>query len=82
MTNTPAKTLAEAGIMVYDIQLFLDTHPKDTEALEAYAEYKAMYDAAKRDYENAYGPLTASRCNSREHFDWINGPWPWEGGIV
>ncbi len=80
--STPAKNLAQAGIMVYDIQLYLDTHPDDIQALDAFAEYKAAYDVAKRDYENTYGPLTASSSSARDYFEWVNGPWPWEGGIV
>ena len=39
------------------------------------------YDTAVQNYAEWYGPLNKYHvtCNSR--FDWIDGPWPWEGGM-
>ena len=71
-SNRPSKCtlmrrIMELGFYIDDIGLYLDTHPDDCRSLARYAEW--------------YGPLNKYHvtCNSR--FDWIDGPWPWEGGM-
>ena len=43
---------------VNDIQLYLNTHPEDTEALAYFHEYKEKRGKALREYATCYGPLT------------------------
>ena len=79
--NNPGHNLASIGLVLYDIILYLDTHPCDQEALKAYRTYKHMYEEAKIHYEKQYGPLTASANDNENYFEWVNSPWPWEGGM-
>lgn len=65
------------GFAVYDTNLYLDTHPCDTEALSAMREYQQAYREARDHYEKKYGPLTASASCGDEYWAWINSPWPW-----
>lgn len=61
-----------------DLQLYLDTHPKDEGALQKFAEYKAILKPLVKDFESRFGPLTAKANDSTNKFLWINNPWPWD----
>lgn len=66
---------------VNDVILYLDTHPNDKEAAMYFNEYSKMRNQALKDYAKLYGPLTidtAADCDS--YWQWIEHPWPWEGG--
>lgn len=66
--------------VAYDMQLYLDTHPCDTEALAFYKDAVEKYEKAKRQFEDAYGPLTAHASLDCDRFTWADMPLPWEGG--
>lgn len=70
----------ETGFAVDDIVLYLDTHPKDREALMYYKKYKKMYQEACREYEKYYGPLQNKKVDTEYGWSWVKEPWPWEGG--
>ena len=40
-----------------EMQLYLDTHPKDTEALRYFQYYNRLYKQAKREYATKFEPL-------------------------
>ncbi|SHJ35709.1 spore coat protein CotJB [Hespellia stercorisuis] len=70
------------GFAVYDVQLYLDTHPCDVNALAYFHEKNKLYNQAMREYASLYGALTIdtmmSSCSDR--WNWINEPWPWQEG--
>lgn len=62
-----------------DSNLYLDTHPWDTEALAYFRENVKLYNEALAEYSKTYGPLTiahAHHCDT--YWDWVNQPWPWQ----
>ncbi len=62
---------------MWELHLYLDTHPDDEEKLCLLNSYKEKYAAALSEYESKYGPLspaTGSGCK------WINTPFPWVKG--
>lgn len=63
---------------MYDLRLFLDTHPYEKRAIEEYnmAANKAI--AMKAHFEKLYGPLTLSDKDDIKEWTWIEGPWPWD----
>ncbi len=65
--------------VVVDMQLYLDTHPCDEEALAYYKDAVKKYKEAKREYEDVYGPLTATSATDTDHWAWAETPLPWEG---
>ena len=67
---------------VNDVQLFLDTHPEDQEALSFFSEYNKLRKEALDEYAKYYGPLTidSANMNCQETWTWINDPWPWQEG--
>lgn len=73
------KRLSAAQFAVIETGLFLDTHPNDAAAMEAFKKYVGVYRALYKEYTEKYGPLTQfdSTCNNLS-FDWLDNPWPWE----
>lgn len=78
--NNLLRAIQMYDFYLYDLNLFLDTHPNDKNALAKFNEIKGKRDKAYKLYVEKYGPITAAQNNSDEHFDWINDPWPWERG--
>ena len=67
------------GFAVLDCAMYLDTHPRDQEALHYFHEHVRRYNEAMEDYAKAYGPLTiAHATHNQDYWDWVNQPWPWE----
>lgn len=63
---------------VTDAALFLDTHPDCPQALAFYNKYKRLYESAKAEFEQAFGPLTINSDKNNERWAWVDGPFPWE----
>lgn len=75
--------LMVAEFAAIDLNLFLDTHPRDEQALAEYARAQDAVMRLKREYEEKYGPLVnfghASSLGRRmPRWQWLNEPWPWE----
>ena len=80
MNDRQMKLLAvqQAGFVMYDTALFLDTHPGCSQALEHFQRARTDYQQAKAEYETAYGPLTLSSAGTNGSWSWISEPMPWE----
>ena len=65
---------------IYEIDLFLDTHPKDKQALTARLEYRKKRDEMVADYVKRFGPyvVTTNDVMSTDRWTWIENPWPWD----
>ena len=61
-----------------DLQLYLDTHPMSTNALEMFNKYQELRKAAYEAYAIKFGPIILSQTDTSNHFNWVDGPWPWE----
>ena len=79
--NDKLKELMAQDFKLYDLQLYLNTHPDDVEAIEAYRELAEEAEMAKKKYEEEYGPLTAKNAAIDCEWVWIKNPWPWERGM-
>ncbi len=68
---------------INDMNLYLDLHPEDRNALMLLEEFIKEEKEAKKEYIKSYGPLTINET-SGEKYEWINGPWSWEnlGGNI
>lgn len=69
----------ETGLALDDIALYLDTHPMDQDAMDYYRYVQRANQDAVRAFEQVHGPLMIDRVESND-WNWINAPWPWEGG--
>lgn len=65
---------------LYDLNLFLDSHPNDKKALAKFNEINWQLKAAVKLYNEKYGPLKANQNMSENNFYWVDDPWPWERG--
>ncbi|MEZ3452800.1 MAG: spore coat protein CotJB [Oscillospiraceae bacterium] len=63
---------------LYELNLYLDTHPADRNALDLFKKYTELRNAAYEAYINKYGPITADQSSTTERFNWVDDPWPWE----
>ena len=65
---------------IWEMTLYLDTHPQSTCALEKLYELRQMRDRLIAEYETQYGPwVVTSNDVQGDRWSWVDGPWPWEG---
>lgn len=84
--NVPDKcslmnSIYEIGFSLDDTILYLDTHPKDREALDYYHRLRKEYKELVKVFTVNYGPLMANDVVSENYFTWVNRPMPWEGDV-
>ena len=66
--NKETETRYAVPFLLWELHLYLDTHPDDAEAIAAYRQLLPDDD-----------PETAAGAESGEtRFHWVDGPWPWE----
>jgi len=71
--------IQELEFALVDLSLFLDTHPQDQAAINDFLAIRDKWEAALKQYEESYGPLTAtSHAAASKNWLWAEGPWPWE----
>ena len=89
---TLLQQINEISFVVNDLNLYLDTHPTDTSALEefsqAMAQRRQLLDAFAKEYEpltlNCVRPDTNNKSEShtkypgQKHFTWSDVPLPWD----
>lgn len=84
MTCEQNKLLHEINILsftVVELNLFLDTHPCNQEAMRHFDYYNRLKKEKCEEYSNMFGPLTLKDAKGRtQEFQWTMQPWPWEGG--
>lgn len=71
------KKISTRQFAAHDIQLYLDTHPDDSEAIEKMNSFKEQVKPLVEQYENQFGPLKKGEEDAN-NWRWIKGPWPWE----
>lgn len=69
------RRLSAVQFALWELHLYLDTHPCDRTAAEMCEKYSADAAALKNEYEAGFGPLSAGNCESCE---WLSDPWPWD----
>ena len=61
---------------IWDLHLYLDTHPQDAQAKRLLEQYEERYAQIKEEYEAKYGPLTPG--GEGVGAAWLQDPWPWD----
>lgn len=72
------KTISSYSFAIYELKLFLDTHPADAKTIERIREFEEKLAPLREEYISKYGPLTTDE-NKKDYWTWVNSPWPWEG---
>lgn len=72
------KEIASTHIMLEDLQLYLDTHPSDKNALLKRNAFVKQLRMLKDEYDRNFGMLSQDDSLSDFPWEWIEEPWPWE----
>ena len=72
--------IQEMEFIAIELNLYLDTHPCDDEALCDYNRAVEDSRCLVRKYEAEFGPLYnfGLSANCEDVWQWIKSPWPWE----
>ncbi|MDF2698833.1 MAG: CotJB protein [Haloplasmataceae bacterium] len=74
--------IQELDFFAVELNLFLDTHPTDVQALNDFKYIIETVGQYKKLYENTYGPLLnfGDACVTGNTWSWIavDYKWPWE----
>lgn len=75
--------LTVAEFAAVDLNLYLDTHPRDERALTEFAKASHEVMMLRHEYEERYGPLVNfghahSLGPEARNWLWLSEPWPWE----
>ncbi|AEE92008.1 Protein CotJB [Tepidanaerobacter acetatoxydans Re1] len=71
------KEIMAVDFVLYELGLFLDTHPNEKRALEDHNSFTKKSYQLKTVYEEKYGPLHINSISGFP-YQYINEPWPWE----
>ncbi|KYO64787.1 spore coat protein CotJB [Thermovenabulum gondwanense] len=71
------KNIMAVDFAVWELSLFLDTHPDERRAIEDHNKYVRLSYQLKNEYESTYGPMRLDSI-SPYPYKYINSPWPWE----
>jgi len=73
--------IGKADFVMIELNLYLDTHPYDQQAMETLKQYAMLKNKLMKEFTEKYGPLVISctDMDSRE-WKWATQDWPWEGG--
>ncbi len=67
---------------LYDLGLYLDSHPCDKKALQLREQYMCTLKQLVNEYEQHYGPYVLTQKDVGDDWtEWVCGPWPWEYGL-
>ena len=72
------RSLSACDFAIFDIALYLNTHPKDA---NAFAKFKSLCKKSEEltaHFESKFGALTIKGAANKPSWDWTNTPFPWE----
>ena len=72
------RKITSAAFAAWELHIYLDTHPYDTEAIANMKKYESKADILIKEYESKYGPISAASSLGEQRFAWVNDAWPWE----
>ena len=69
----------EFDFAMNDLNLYLDTNPRDTEVFNMFKKFADEYKSAIKEYSKKFGPLLIYQDDGNM-YDWLKSPWPWNDG--
>jgi spore coat protein JB len=66
------------GFVIKELNLYLDTHPNDKEALDMLQSLNKLMQEGQERFVRLFGPQTIMDITSGNDYTWIDDPWPWE----
>lgn len=71
------RSLSAEQFAVWELHLYLDTHPCDKTAQRMHEKHSARAAELREEFEEKFGPLST---RTGEGCEWLKSPWPWEKG--
>lgn len=71
------KKLSSYDFAATELHIYLDTHPDDNSAADAFRYYEVQSKKLRQEFEKQYGPLSPGNKNGNR-WAWIADPWPWD----
>lgn len=78
LPQTAQTEVQKLQFAVNELVLYLDTHPEDAEAVELLRQYLKQWKSASETLCRKKGPRFVADVAKEGHYDWTQGPWPWE----
>ena len=75
---TPLGELMAIDFAADELSLYLDTHPEDQEAFDAFQSMLSLSREARERYETICGSVTKKDMLDMKDYAWLKGLWPWE----
>lgn len=75
------RMLTDIGIIDFtlvELNLYLDTHPHDKQAMEYFNHYVRIKNQMVKDFSSRYYPLTTDTSTDTRAWQWALAPMPWE----
>ena len=76
--NELVNAIYEVQFVCVELNLYIDTHPADADALADYHRYAEILASLVSEYEQQYGPLHGFGHSTTEAGSWVCSAWPWE----
>ncbi|EHS58413.1 spore coat protein CotJB [Paenibacillus sp. Aloe-11] len=71
--------LQAVDFVLVELNLYLNTHPDDLQAIEQFNKLTRERTAIANEYQLLYGPLqNFGRAYSKYPWEWSQTPWPWQ----
>lgn len=71
--------LQAVDFVLVELNLYLDTHPDDTNAVNQYNQYAQEQKKLRQKVESVYGPLqNFGNSYTGYPWGWNDPPWPWQ----
>ena len=77
--NAVEKRIGAYKFALYDLGLYLDSHPCDEKAMQLRDVYKARLCQLVNEYEQHYGKYVITMTDVEGSWmEWVRDPWPWD----
>lgn len=77
--NAVERRISAYKFALYDLALYLDSHPCDQEAFALQQSYRIKLKELIDLYEQHYGPYVCTMSDVQENWsEWAKDPWPWD----
>lgn len=71
--------LQAVDFVLVELNLYLDTHPDDRNAIEQYNHFAQKKQMLKQQFDQKFGPLQGfGNSYTKYPFGWKEAPWPWQ----
>jgi spore coat protein JB len=73
------KEIQAVDFVLVELNLYLDTHPYDYQAIQQYNDYVRKSMELKHSFQTLYGPLMHfGHSYAGTPWNWDDTPWPWQ----